>query len=197
MIFIGIFLMWAVVCLIRCMDRELCFHITQIGFMKWTVINMAAYIVFYFYSMSVAMALLSTVYFVTTALIDYYSGYVYSLFSSIMASVLFLIYFCSGNPGEYHLFIIFYLYLKTLELFRAYGGGDTDYLFCLYIFNSIISGKSAVTVTVCTLLSAVIMHTVIYHGRINERVPFTPAILASAVLVLLICTGRSRIDGNI
>lgn len=197
MIFIGLFLMWAVVCLIRHADRELCIYIPQDDFIKWTVINIIVYVVFYYYSMSSCMALLATTYFVTTAMIDYYSGYVYSLFSIIMLSVLFLIYLCSGNPGEYHLFMFFYTYLKTLELFRAYGGGDTDYLFCLYIFTTIISGENAVTVTVSTLLSAVIMHTITYHGRMNERVPFTPSILASTVLVLLICTGRSRINGNI
>lgn len=183
--FFSIVLMWFLA-LILYLAREIpaCVFACKNIFL-WSVIHLLVFMVLYKYTTNCAYAFVTTVYLVTTAMIDYYVGYVYSALSYLAILVCTVFLLKAGCMGNIFCYGVFFLYLKALELLGAFGGGDTQYFMYLYCFNRLMESEVAEIRTIVILLFSVLVHMAWYRGKYGELKPFTPSILFAAVGVFL------------
>lgn len=186
MFFLGLVLMWFLA-LILYLAREIpaCVFSCKNIFL-WSVIHLLVFAVLLKYTTNSAYAFVAAVYLVTTAMIDYHVGFVYTMLSylAILVCIVFLLQ--AGCTGNIFCHAVFFLYLKALELLGVFGGGDTQYLMFLYCFNHLVKGEAAENLMIVILLFSIALHMAWHRGQYGKLKPFTPAILAAAVVVFMI-----------
>lgn len=185
MCFFSLVLMWFLA-LILYTEREIpacVFSCSNI--FRWSVIHLLVFAVLFKYTTNCAYAFVAALYLVTTAMLDYHVGYVYSALSylAILACVMFMLQ--AGCLGNIFCYGGFFLYLKALELLGAFGGGDTQYFMYLYCFNRLMESEVAEIRTIVILLCSILVHMAWYRDQYGELKPFTPSILIVAVGVFL------------
>ncbi len=184
MILACLVLMWAFAFILYKAGEVSCNVFCGKNIFLWSGVNILVFHLLLGFSGGRFVVLVATVYLVTTAMIDEQTGYVYSVFSYLAILLILSVLFCKGIMGEIDCYVYFFFYLKVLEQMKVYGGGDTEYLMFLYCLERLLIGERAEVVTIVILLVSVVFH-ILWHCRdYGKRMPFTPTLLAAAMVIL-------------
>lgn len=180
MYFISLISVWMAVCFFRRFDDIPDAVVAPLNVVLWSAVHPAVFLAVLSHS-EPPCAALAAAYLTVAAMIDYHTGYVYSFLSYLSLILCFFFLYSDKCFYDVSCYLIFLGYLKILEMCRAFGGGDTEYLFFIYCFNRLVYGDGAESVTVIILLLAALLHTLCYGNETKQK-PFTPQILAAFML---------------
>ena len=138
---------------------------------------------------SAVLMLLGTVYMCSTAVIGYFTGYVYCISHFVMLLLILILGITRCNISFEFCFltVIFLLFLTLCERVGAFSRGDSEYLAVSYIYFSCgtIGGFALEYMLGVMLMSALIFGIFRKRGARKGVTAFTPMIVFSEYIMMI------------